>query len=94
MRVRYTLPAAAELAEVLDYIAERSPQGASNVKARIKAVERLLSRFPEIGQQHPTKLWLRRITVQPYPYSLFFEVTSGEVVIHRIRHDARNPAED
>jgi hypothetical protein len=28
MRLRYTLPALADLASILDYIADRSPQGA------------------------------------------------------------------
>jgi plasmid stabilization system protein ParE len=42
MRLRYTLPALADLASILDYIAERSPQGAKRVHARIRAVADLL----------------------------------------------------
>ena len=56
VKVRYTPGAAGELAAVLDYIAERSPQGARNVHARMGAAERLLSRFPGIGQRGPVAL--------------------------------------
>ena len=35
VRVRYTLPALAGLAEILDYLAPRSPQGAARVQSRI-----------------------------------------------------------
>lgn len=94
MRVRYTLNAAAEFAEVLDYIAERSPQGAQKVDARFRAVERLLAAFPESGKQGRDRPWLRRITLQPYPYVVFYEVTAAEVWIQRVRHTARDPAED
>jgi plasmid stabilization system protein ParE len=31
MRLRYTLPALADLASILDYIADRSPQGAARI---------------------------------------------------------------
>ena len=34
MRLRYTLPALADLASILDYIADRSPQGAARIHAR------------------------------------------------------------
>ena len=42
MRLRYTLPALADLASILDYIAARSPQGATHVHARIRDVIDLL----------------------------------------------------
>jgi len=37
MRLRYTLPALADLASILEYIADRSPQGAARVQIRIRA---------------------------------------------------------
>ena len=36
MRLRYTLPALADLSVILDYIAVHSPQGARRVQARIQ----------------------------------------------------------
>ena len=38
MRLRYTRPALSDLASILDYIEERSPQGAAHTQARIQAV--------------------------------------------------------
>src|SRR5882672_12948884 len=48
MRQRYTLPALADLGSILDYIADRSPQGAERIHARIRAItEPLLGVFSE-----------------------------------------------
>jgi plasmid stabilization system protein ParE len=46
VRLRYTLPALADLNEVLDYIAARSPQGARRVQTRIQAIIDLLDETP------------------------------------------------
>ena len=91
MKVRYTLPALADLEAVLDYLIEQSPQGAKRIEARIQAVERLLADHPWSGVR--TRLpWLRRIKVSPYPYLIFYEVTDDAVVIHALRHRARSPS--
>ena len=49
MKLRYTKKAAEELAEVLDYIAMRSPQGERAVGARIRNMIALLLQFPTAG---------------------------------------------
>lgn len=88
MKVRYTLPALADLEEVLDYLDVRSPLGARRIKARIQATERLLAQHPLLGAK--TRLpWLRRVTVAPYPYLIFYEVAGDEVIVHAVRHGAR-----
>jgi toxin ParE1/3/4 len=46
MRLRYTLPALADLASILDYIADRSPQGALRVQNRIQAITNWLLQYP------------------------------------------------
>jgi toxin ParE1/3/4 len=38
VKLRYTLPALADLNSILDYIAAHSPQGAKHVQARIQAI--------------------------------------------------------
>ena len=90
MKLRYTLPALAELADILDYIAARSPTGAANVQARLKAITELLLQHPLIGSptDDPT---IRRMTTLPYPYLIFYEATDDEIIIHTIRHGAREP---
>jgi plasmid stabilization system protein ParE len=38
MRLRYTLPALADLTSILDYVADRSPKGAARIHSRIRDV--------------------------------------------------------
>lgn len=88
MRLRYTLPALADLESILEYIAERSPEGASRVHHRIRAITDLLLRYPLAGAvtDDPT---IRRISARPYPYLVFYEATGDEIIIHAVRHGAR-----
>jgi toxin ParE1/3/4 len=51
VKLRYTLPALADLSAILDYIAAHSPQGARRVQARIRAVTDLLLLHPHIGRR-------------------------------------------
>ena len=91
MRLRYTLPALADLAAILDYIGENSPQGARRVHARIDTIINLLLSHPRIGVQtdDPT---IRRINASPYPYLIFYEIAGDNVIIHALRHGAGDPA--
>jgi toxin ParE1/3/4 len=91
LKVRYTLPALADLEAILDYVTERSPQGAHRIKTRIRAVEQLLAQYPLTGARtrHP---WLRRIRISAYPYVIFYEAADGEVIVHAVRHAARAPS--
>jgi addiction module RelE/StbE family toxin len=92
VRLRYTRRALADLDEILEYIAARSPQGAKSVQQRIQALIDLLPASPKIGARtnDPT---IRRIVVNPYPYLVFYQPTENEIVIHAIRHAARNPSD-
>ena len=91
MKVRYTLPALADLDGILDYLAPRSPSGAARVQARIKTFIDLLPLHPLIGGRtdDPT---IRRLVVPAYPYLVFYEVGDNEIIVHNIRHSARNPS--
>jgi toxin ParE1/3/4 len=91
VKSRYTLPALADLASILDYIAAHSPQGARRVQARIQAIIDLLLRHPRIGVRTDDPV-IRRVTTTPYPYLVFYEVTESEIIIHAIRHGARDPS--
>ena len=92
MRLRYTLPALADLDQILDYIVSRSPQGARNVQARIRTVIDLLVQYPYVGTPTADPS-IRRITTPPYPYLIFYEVAGDEIVIHAVRHGARDPSD-
>lgn len=91
MKLRYTLPALADLAAILDYIATRSPQGAKRVQARIQAMADLLAIHPHIGVR-TDDVTIRRLTTLPYPFLIFYEVTETEIIIHAVRHGARDPS--
>jgi toxin ParE1/3/4 len=91
VKLRYTQPALADLDATLDYIAAQSPQGARRVQARIKAIIDLLLSHPYIGTRtdDPT---LRRMAALPYPYLIFYEAGEEELIIHAVRHMARDPS--
>lgn len=91
MRLRYTLPALAELEAILDYVASHSPQGAARIHARIDAAINLLCTHPRIGAQTDDPV-IRRINTSPYPYLVFYEISGDEIIIHAVRHGARDPA--
>ena len=88
MNLRYTPTALAELADILAFIAERSPQGARNVQRRIQTITSLLIQYPQSGQL-TSESGLRRIVTTPYPYLLFYELTEADVIIIGVRHAAR-----
>jgi toxin ParE1/3/4 len=91
VKVRYTLPALADLNAILDYIAAHSPQGAKRVQARIQSIIDLLSLYPFVGARtdDPT---IRRLLTPPYPFLVFYEVTETEIIVHAVRHAARDPS--
>ncbi|HEY1430127.1 MAG TPA: type II toxin-antitoxin system RelE/ParE family toxin [Stellaceae bacterium] len=91
MRFRYTLPALADPSAILDHIAAHSPQGARRVQARIQAVTDLLLLHPHIGRRTNDPA-IRRMTATPYLYLVFYEATDTEVIIHAVRHTARDPS--
>jgi toxin ParE1/3/4 len=91
VKLRFTLPALADLDSILDYIAAHSPQGAKRVQGRIQYIIGLLLTHPKIGvrTEDPT---LRRLSTPPYPYLVFYEIAETEIIIHAVRHAARDPS--
>ena len=90
MKVRLSPSALADIEDALKHIATRSPQGARNVRARFQAVFDLLAQHPKIGTQ-TSQATIRRMTTAPYPYLIFYEPTVDEIIIHAVRHSARDP---
>lgn len=91
MRLRFTRPALADLDAVLDYIAAQSPAGAQRVQRRIKAIFELVRAHPGIGRGTDDPA-IRRIATAPYPYLIFYEATDAEIIVHAVRHMARDPS--
>jgi toxin ParE1/3/4 len=90
VKVRYTRRSLRQIADILDYIEARSPQGAGNVKRRLQAVIDLLAEYPEAGRA-TNKRDIRRVVASPYPYVIFYRSDAGGIVIHGVRHAARRP---
>jgi toxin ParE1/3/4 len=91
VRLRYTLPALADLSAILDYIAAHSRQSARRVQSRIQALTDLLLLHPHIGRRTNDPA-IRRMPTTPYPYLVFYEATDTEIIIHAVRHAARDPS--
>jgi toxin ParE1/3/4 len=92
MNLRYTLPALADLDDILGYIAAQSPSASRKVAERLRSLAELERRHPQIGRV-TDEPGIRRIVARPYPYLLFYEATPDAIVIHAIRHAARNPTD-
>ena len=91
MRLRYTRPALADFNALLEAIAIHSPQAAHRVQRRIEAVIELLLVYPGIGAYTDARE-IQRVTTSPYPYLVFYQATQAEIIIHAVRHGARNPS--
>jgi toxin ParE1/3/4 len=91
VKLRFTLPALADLNSILDYIAAHSPQGVQRVQGRIQGIISLLLSHPDIGirTDDPT---IRRLATPPYPHLVFYEIAETEIIIHAVRHVARDPS--
>jgi toxin ParE1/3/4 len=72
-------------------IAAHSPEGARRVQVRIQAVIDLLLLYPDTGTRTDDPI-IRRMTASPYPYLIFYEATETDIIIHAVRHAARDPA--
>ncbi|WP_257180840.1 type II toxin-antitoxin system RelE/ParE family toxin [Bradyrhizobium sp. WBOS2] len=64
--------------------------GSSARQKRIHDVIGLLLVHPEIGLRTDDPD-IRRLATTPYPFLVFYEVGSEEIIIHAVRHGARDP---
>ena len=65
MKLRYTLPALADLDDILGYIEGKSPQGAARVKSRIQTTITLLLQHPLVGTRTDDPA-IRRMIARSY----------------------------
>jgi toxin ParE1/3/4 len=90
VRLRVTRRAATQIEKALDHIEADSPQGANHVRERIQTLFRLLAQHPYAGQATDLP-GVRRLTLSPYPYLIFYRVIDSEVIVQRMRHTSRRP---
>jgi plasmid stabilization system protein ParE len=90
MRVRFTPRARNDLAAILKYLDERSPQGAHNVHRTIHRTIELIGQAPEGGRRAKVQD-TRVLPAGPYPYLIYWSIEAGEAWLVHIRHAARRP---
>jgi plasmid stabilization system protein ParE len=68
------------------------PAGREAGQARIQSIIDLLLLYPFIGARtdDPT---MRRLPASPYPFLVFYEVTESEIIVHAVRHAARDSSD-
>jgi len=92
MRVRFTPRARNDLVAILNYLDERSPQGARNIKRVIRKTIELIGQFPHSGRRAGVQE-LRVLPAGRYPYLIYWSIEAGEAWLVHIRHAARRPWE-
>jgi toxin ParE1/3/4 len=93
MRLDWTRPALADLADIGDYIAERNPKAAVDVVARIHAACERLRQFPASGR--PGRIAeTRELVVSGLPYIAAYTVRDERVMILAVIHGARRWPEE
>lgn len=89
MRVRYTPRARTDLKEIDAYLRQRSPQGARNVRLRVRDVVCDLGDMPGTGRE--TDFPGVRVTpLVRFPYKIYYRIVGNEVHILHVRHGARD----
>ena len=82
-------PAAHDLENIVDYIAQDNPSAAENTyRAIVRAAEKLPA-FPAMGRagRHPET---RELSIPDLPYLIVYEVGAEEVTILAVFHTSRN----
>ena len=87
MRVRYTPAAFSDRERILEYLRERSPNGAMNVAASIREAVAKLKDHPLSGYRTDDPE-VRVLFVVRYPYKIFYRVRDAVEILH-IRHTSR-----
>jgi plasmid stabilization system protein ParE len=90
MKVRHTRRSSADLAAILSYLDDRSPQGTRNVKLALKKAMELIGEYPNVGRPSGEQD-TRVLPVGRYPYLIYWAVEVDQVLIVHIRHAARKP---
>jgi plasmid stabilization system protein ParE len=89
MRVRLTLEAEADVAQVLAWYGERGPELAAEFFACFEAVIRQLEEFPEIAPAVHAPF--RRALLHRFPYCVFYYLEPSEAVVVGCFHAHRSP---
>jgi len=90
VRIRYTVRARADLAEIRSYLLERNPRAAAAVMAAIRQRISWLADFPLMAPE-TDEPGVRALPLVRYPYQVYYDVAGEVVRILHIRHTRRQP---
>ena len=90
MRVRYSLKASRDLAEIFSYIAGDNPKAASAVVGRVEEVVARLALFPGSGHLSDVP-GVRIAPLIRFPYSVYYTVECGELLVLHVMARAAHP---
>jgi toxin ParE1/3/4 len=90
MKVRFSPEAFADRERIFEYLHARSPTGARNVLASIRAAVAQLADQPYSGYQTDNPDVRVKFVIH-YPYKIFYNVREDVVEIIHIRHTSRRP---
>ena len=92
MKLRLTPGAARDLADIGDYLSERSPGAALGIREAILQSLQNLSLFPELGRKQEEE-GVRKIVTRRYSYRVYYmtDEATEEIIVVAIRHPARRP---
>ncbi|HWE79131.1 MAG TPA: type II toxin-antitoxin system RelE/ParE family toxin [Pseudolabrys sp.] len=92
MKLRFSLRATADIAEIADYLAARNPTAAQRVRASIFDSLKLVVLFPQLGRRQATE-GVRKLVTRRYRYLVYYTIdeTADEIIILGIRHPSRQP---
>jgi toxin ParE1/3/4 len=90
MRLRFTPRATRDLAEIAEYVHDRSPNAALRVRSVIlQSLEDLLL-FPELGRRQTIRD-VRKLVTRKYSYLVYYRIDRADdvIVVLTIQHHAR-----
>lgn len=90
MKFRYSQNARADLAEIFAYIAQDDPRAAAAVVRRVEEVVARLALFPGTGHVCDVA-GVRVAPLVRFPYSIYYKIEGGELLVPHVRHGARRP---
>ena len=91
MKLRLTLRAVQDLADIAAYILEHNPTAALRVRSAILESLQTLVLFPHIGRQQTVE-GVRKLVTRRYPYLVYYTTddVADEIIILTIQHPARD----
>jgi len=79
----------ADLAEIVDYIAQHSPQAARKLAQRLRESVLPLAYFPQMFKESERMPGCREIVAHPN-YLVFYRILSDRIKIEMVAHGRRN----